>query len=385
MPGTRRALVLLASLVVAMSLLSAPAAADGSRAPDRGELQSALDDLVAQPGGPPGVIVTLGRGDRLQALTAGVGDLATGRRPEVRDAMRVASVAKAFNAATALRLVSRDVLSLDDTVGTWLPDLPREWHAVTLRQLLGHTSGIPDFSRSPGFAEALLARLLDPPPPLDLLSYIEDPALLFPAGTEYRYSNSDNIVVGLMIESATGRSYADVLRAAVLRPAGLTATDLPVGAELPSPRISGYDVSEAPPEDVSTVFAAGWTWASGGVVSTPADLARFIGADVRGAFTDRRTQAEQFTFVPGSSEPPGPGRNGAGLGLFRYETRCGTVYGHTGNTAGYTQFAAATRHGRRTVTVSINGQITPATDPDRFAELQRVFELATCAALSRHR
>jgi D-alanyl-D-alanine carboxypeptidase len=387
MPGTRRVLTVLASLVLAVPLLSGPAAAEGPRGPDRGELQSALDDLVAQPGGPPGVIVTLGRGERLDALTAGVADLGTGRPPQVGDAMRVASVAKAYNAATALRLVSRDVLSLDDTVGGRLGelDLPQEWAAVTLRQLLGHTSGVPDFSRSPAFGEALLADLLDPPAPQDLLAAIDNPALLFPAGTEYRYSNSDNVLAGLMIEAATGRSYVDVLRAAVLRPGGLDATDLPVGAELPEPRISGYDVSETPPEDVSTVFAAGWTWASGGVVSTPADLARFIGADVRGAFTDRRAQEEQFSFRPGSSEPPGPGRNSAGLGLFRYETRCGTVYGHTGNTAGYTQFAAAGRDGRRTVTVSVNGQITPATAPERFAELQRVFELATCAALARHR
>ena len=387
MPGTRRALVLLTSLVVALSLVGAPvpAVADSPRAPDRGELQHALDHLVTTPGGPPGVIVTLGRGHRLDVLTAGVADLATGRRPEVGDAMRVASVAKAFNAATALSLVSRGVLSLDDTVGTRLSGLPSQWAAVTLRQLLGHTSGIPDFSQVPRFGTDLVGSLLVPPEPRVLLSYVATAPLLFPPGTEYRYSNSDNIVAALMIESATGRSYADVLRTAVLRPVGSTATSLPVGPGLPAPYIHGYDVSEQPPEDVSTLFAAGWTWASGGVVSTPADLARFIGADNRGAFTDRRTRAEQFRFRPGSSEPPGPGTNSAGLGLFRYETRCGTVYGHTGNTAGYTQFAAATRDGRRTITVSVNGQITPSAAPERFADLHRVFELATCAALARHR
>jgi len=387
MSGMRRALILLTSLVVALSLLGAPvpALAEAPRAPDKGELQNALDDLVTTPGGPPGVIVTLSRGSRLDVLTAGVADLAAGRRPGAGDAMRVASVAKAFSAATALRLVSRGVLSLDDTVGTWRPDLPRKWESITLRQLLGHTSGIPDFSQEEDFGPDLVASLLVPPPPRDLLLYVEDEPLLFTPGTEYRYSNSDNIVVALMIESATGRSYADVLRAAVLRPVGLTATSLPVGPELPEPYIHGYDVSEQPPEDVSTLFAAGWTWASGGVVATPGDLARFMGANVRGAFTDRRTQAEQFRFRPGSSEPPGPGANSAGLGLFRYETHCGTVYGHTGNTAGYTQFAAATRDGRRTVTVSINGQINPTTAPERFAELHRVFELATCAALARHR
>jgi D-alanyl-D-alanine carboxypeptidase len=380
MRARRRALVLVAPLVAALSLTTAaaPAVADPSTS-TVGELQRALTDLVRQPGGPPGAIVTLGRDSDLDVVTAGVADLATGRTPQAEDVMRIASVSKAYNAATALSLVSRGVLSLDDRVGTLTPSLPRAWWEVTLRHLLGHTSGVPDFTRSPRLAEALLASPQDAPPPRDLLSFVDDPGLLFAPGTEYRYSNSDNIVVGLMIESVTGRSYADVLDVEVLEPARLADTSLPEGADLSEPYLHGYDVSEQPPEDLSTMVAAGWSWASGGVVATPADLARFIGADVRGAFTDARTRAEQFTFGPGSSEPPGPGENTAGLGLFRYDTRCGTVYGHTGNIFGYTQFAAASADGRRTVTVSVTGQITPTTAPDRFLDLQEVFELATCA------
>lgn len=381
MLSRRRALVLLvAGLCLAAGGVAPAAAHDGLRT---GALQGALDELVRQPGGPPGAIVTLGRDDGLDVLTAGVADTETGRTPDAGDAMRVASVAKAYSAATALSLVSRGVLSLDDRVADRTPSLPEEWSEVTLRQLLGHTSGIPDFSQSPRFRDAVLASLQDAPSDHRvLLSYVEDPDLHFPPGTEYRYSNSDNVVVALMVEAATGRSYAEVLRDEVLEPAGLSHTSLPEDSALPVPYISGYDVSEQPPEDVSTLLAAGWAWASGGVVSTPADLARFIGADVRGAFTDRRTRAEQFRFRPGSSEPPGPGENSAGLGLFRYDTRCGTVYGHTGNTAGYTQLAAATADGRRTVTVSVNGQITPDSAPEQFEQLQDVFELATCAAVS---
>ncbi|SDC56830.1 D-alanyl-D-alanine carboxypeptidase [Geodermatophilus telluris] len=387
MPGPRRALSLLVPLVTAVALAGVPATAvaDTARTPDTAELQAALSDLVRQPGGPPGAIVTLGRDGDLDVLTAGVADLATGRPPAAGDAVRVASVAKAFTAATVLTLVSRGVLSLDDPVGTWRPDLPPAWQPVTLRQLLGHTSGIPDFSRSEAFVDALLASLQDPPPPRELLSHAEDEPLLFAPGSEYRYSNSDNVVAGLVVEAATGRPYAEVLAALVLRPAGLRATGLPAGSDLPSPYLHGYDVSEQPPEDVSTAIAAGWSWASGGIVSTPADLARFIGAHVRGDLTDPETRAEQLTVRPGSSEPPGPGENSAGLGVFRYDTRCGTVFGHTGNTAGYTQFAAATADGARTVTVSVTGQLTPAGAPELFPHLRAVFELATCAAVAGHR
>jgi D-alanyl-D-alanine carboxypeptidase len=328
------------------------------------------------------VIVTLGGGSGLTVLTAGVGDLATGQPPLSGDSMRVASVAKAFSGATALGLVSRGVLSLDDRIGTVLPGMPPAWEQVTLGELLAHTSGLPDFSQSPRFQQAVAASPQDPPPPQDLLGFLGDAALLFPPGTQYRYSNSDNIVVGLMVQAATGRGYADVLRSVVLGPAHLSATSLPVGAALPTPYLHGYDVSVKPPEDVSTLLAAGWSWASGGIVSTPRDLARFIGAYVRGDLVDRVTRSMQFDFRPGSSEPPGPGENSAGLALFRYDTRCGTVYGHTGNTPGYTQFAAATADGHRTVTVSVNAQITPRSAPTPFAALREVFELATCAALA---
>jgi D-alanyl-D-alanine carboxypeptidase len=85
----------------------------------------------------------------------------------------------------------------------------------------------------------------------------------------------------------------------------------------------------------------------------------------------------------GSSEPPGPGTNAAGLALFRYQTSCGTVYGHTGNTPGYTQFVAASRDGTRSTTVSVNTQITPKNDAKQFATLRHLEELAVCAALAR--
>ena len=232
---------------------------------------------------------------------------------------------------------------MNDTIGELLSDLPKPppdaWAQVTLRQLLNHTSGLPDFSLDPDFQEALLASLKKAPPPEKLLTYVydHDPTLLFDPGSEYKYSNSDNIVVALMVEAATGMSYEDQLRERVYRPLGLRKTSLPRGPNLRKPFIHGYDndPSQQPPEDLSEVVAAGWAWASGGIVSTPADLNDFIRGYVGGKLFDERTRAKQRRVVEGgSSEPPGPGKNSAGLGIFRYETRCGTVWGHTGNTAG---------------------------------------------------
>ncbi len=118
-------------------------------------------------------------------------------------------------------------------------------------------------------------------------------------------------------------------------------------------------------------------------MSTPRDVDRFVRGYASGVAFSRAVHASQFRFIPGSSEPPGPGVNSAGLGIFRYETTCGTVYGHTGNTPGYTQFVAASADGIRSTVVSVNAQITPKTDPRTFALLRQIFQAAVCAATAR--
>lgn len=351
-------------------------------------LDQALQRLVAMAGGPPGAIAVVQRDRDVTVHTAGVSELGRGRPPRPNDAMHIASTAKAFNGGVALSLVDRRQLGLDDTIGFRRPDLPRAWHPVTLRQLLNHTGGVPDFASSPAAQKAIRESLDKAPPPRRLLDFVADQPLSFPAGSRYEYSNSDNIIVGLMVEAVTRGSYERALDRQVVRPLGLRNTSLPAGPEMPRPFLHGYDFDPdgGPPTDVSLLVAGGWAWASGGIVSSPADLNRFIRGYVGGELFDRRIAAEQARFIEGSSEPPGPGRNSAGLALFRYDTRCGTVYGHTGNTAGYTQFMAASRDGRRSVTVSINAQRTQKSQGQEaqvFTALRAAEEDAVCAALVR--
>jgi D-alanyl-D-alanine carboxypeptidase len=355
-------------------------------------LDRALKELVVMEGGPPGVIAVVQRGQHRKVHTFGVRNIKSGLPMRVDDRMRIASAAKAFSGAVALSLVSKGALSLNDTIGELLSGLPKPppdaWAEVTLRQLLNHTSGLPDILENPDFQEAVGDSPTKAPPPEKLLTYAYDrkPPLRFEPGSNYQYSNSDNIAVALMVEAATGTSYEEQLRERVYRPLGLKKTSLPRGPNLRKPFIHGYsnDPSQDPPEDVSEELAAGWSWASGGIVSTPADLNDFIRGYVGGKLFDERTQAKQRRVVEGgSSEPPGPGKNSAGLAIFRYQTRCGTVWGHTGNTPGYTQFAAASADGRRSVAVSINAQHTPVSgSPVVFEALRRAEKLAVCAALA---
>ena len=378
----RPATLLAAALAPLLLPLVAPRAAASTRA-DRA-LDRALMRLVAMHDGPPGVIAVVSRGRRPLVHAFGVADVGTGRVPVIMDPMRLASVAKAFSGAAALALVAKGILSLDDTVGQRLPDLPAAWAAVTLRQLLNHTSGLPDFLSAPAAQQAIAQSPTKAPPPDRLLDFVRDQGLSFAPGSQYRYSNSDNIAVGLMVRAVTGRSYEQALQDQVLDPLGLRATSLPAGPDLPAPFLHGYEFSNlGTPDDVSELLAAGWAWASGGVVSTPGDLNAFIRGYVGGKLFRGATRAAQLRFIRGGgSEPPGPGKNAAGLAVFRYRTRCGTVFGHTGNFFGYTQFAAASRNGRRSTTVSVNVQLRPDLDGAVFGALRRAELLAVCAALS---
>jgi len=346
-------------------------------------LQSALDELVATPGGPPGAIAVVQVGNRTQVYTAGLGDLNSRRRMRPTDHMRVASIAKAFSGAVALSLVERGVLSLDDTLGKWLPDFNPDWKGVKLSQLLQHTSGVPDFTMSKAFKSRVGEFPRKPVPPSQLVDFVAGGDLVFPPGSRYQYSNTENILVGLMVEAATGHAYVRELGARVFGRLGMRESSLPSGYLMPRPFIHGYDVTPGEPTtDDSEIAAAGYAWASGGIVSTPLELNRFARAYAGGALFDGAVRDTQLaTFIPGDSDPPGPGTNSVGLAMFRYETDCGTVYGHTGSIFGYTQFMAATADGTRSVVVSANQQMNENDKADIYAKMAQANELAVCAAL----
>jgi D-alanyl-D-alanine carboxypeptidase len=358
--------------------LAAPSAA--TAATTDAAVQRGLQRLVAAKGGPPGAIATLYRDGRLTVLRAGRADVGRRGAPRAGQHMRIASVAKAFNGAVALHLVQQGRLGLDDTIAQRLPGMPAAWGAVTVRQMLNHTSGLPDYTKSDGFAKQARTNPHGYVRPAGIVDWVRQDPLVFPPGSKYEYSNTDNIVVGLIAEAITSTPYSSLLQSIVFDPAGLSQTSFPTRRiSLPTPFIHGYVVEPgSPPQDVTTFLSPSGAWASGAIVSTPTDLAAFIRADLGRRFFGAAEQQQQMTFVPGSSSPPGPGTNAAGLALFRYTTPCGVVYGHTGNFPGYVQWAAATADGSRSVTTSLN---IPAPTGRLLRQLRAVQADAVCALL----
>jgi D-alanyl-D-alanine carboxypeptidase len=369
--GMRRFFLLLVS-----GLVLIPAAGSASSGPDA-TLDAALARLVALHGGPPAAVAIVQRGRERVIIRQGIADRTSGRPVSLDDRWRLASVSKAFSGALALRLAARGRLSLDDTIGRGLPHLPAAWRKVTLAEALQHTSGLPDFTKNPKFQRAVRANPRRSVRPITLIRYVKGRPLRFRPGSKYSYSNTDNVVVGLFVRSATGHSYRWALRHRVLRPLGLVRTALPFSYRMPSPYVHGYEGDQ----DVSELLNPTLAWASGGLVSTPGDLTRFIRAYAGGKLFRGPARRRQLRFRPGESDPAGPGRNGAGLGIFRYRTRCGTLYGHTGSFPGYTAFAAASRNGARSVVIQVSTQIGPRSESRLRHALRHVFVLGACAAL----
>jgi D-alanyl-D-alanine carboxypeptidase len=346
------------------------------------EVQRGLRRLVAARGGAPGAVATLYRDGRLTVLRAGRANVRRAGAPTANQHMRIASIAKAFSGAVALHLVQEGRLGLDDTLGQRLPSAPAAWSAVTIRQLLNHTSGIPDYTRSDGFAKSATRDPRAYISPQEVVGFVRRDPLAFAPGSRYEYSNTDNILIGLIAESITSTPYPNLLQQIVFGPAGLKQTSFPTRRlTLPAPFIHGYVVAPGEaPQDTTSMISPSGAWASGAIVSTPRDLSAFIRADLGRRFFGAAEQEQQMQFVRGSSSPPGPGTNAAGLALFRYTSRCGVVYGHTGSFPGYAQWAAATADGSASVTTTLN--IPPPTGA-LLRQLRSVQADAVCALLGR--
>ena len=238
----RYALFAAAALLLLVSPISPAHAASGAK------LKRSLDRIVKADQGPPGLSVLIQRGDHSQFLRRGVGNVKTGAKPTPNQHIRIASMAKAMNGAVALALDSKGKLDVRERVGQVLPNLWPKARRVTVAEMLQHTSRLPDYIRQDAFVEALQEDPEQYLTPRQLLSFVNDKRPKPRDGKgRYFYSDSDNIVVGLMAERASGRPYEKLLRRFVYRKAGMRDTSLPRKVRMPRPYMHGYDVRPRTP------------------------------------------------------------------------------------------------------------------------------------------
>ncbi|GAA3042879.1 serine hydrolase domain-containing protein [Streptosporangium longisporum] len=331
-----------------------PSAGSPGAAP---EVQAMADDLVSA--GSPGAVVHVRDDGRIREAAAGFADLATRTPMRVDHRFRIASVTKTFTAAIVLQLVRERRLTLGDTLGKLLPGVLPGADGVTVEQLLTHTSGIPDYLTDSRFTDAVVDRGLHTRdwPPSELLGYGGKPGK---RGVN-RYSNSNFILLGLVIEKVTGKSYSEALSERITGPLRLRDTELP--RELLPQRLARGRQGDGPG---STTVSSSIFWAAGGLVSTTRDVGALYEAIFRtGSGKGAGSSSGTRTRPPGKGtvEVAAPGRlpegadfkRAGGMGVYADKLTCGTqVWNHSGLIYGYSGIAMTSEDGRRQVVIQLN-------------------------------
>ena len=292
---------------------------------------------------------------------AGTADIDTGQQVPASAEFRIGSATKTFVATVILQLAEERRLSLDDTVARWLPGVVvgngNDGTRITIRELLGHTSGIYDYTNDlPQMTDATAFRedrfRTYTPQQLVALAMLHPPTNQ--PGTGFAYSDTDYILAGMIIQRVTGHSWADEINARIIRPLGLRHTITPgTYPLLTGPHAEGYaDFGTDTPIDV-TAFDPSAADASGSIVSTADDLARFYTALIGGRLLPPAQLTAMETTAPAPELGPGV-RYGLGLGWIPLS--CGGGYfGHPGGIFGYQTWDGVTTNARRTAVVSVTG------------------------------
>ena len=312
--------------------------------------------------GAPGALVVVRAPTTTRRAARGLADVSQRRLLRTTDRYRIASVTKTFVATVVLQLVGERRLRLDDPVEGRLPGLIPNGRAITIRQLLAHTSGLFDYGNDEAWNRARLAEPGRVWSPRELVAIANGHSPLFAPGSSWSYSNTNYLLLGLVVEAVTGRPLANVLASRLFRPLRLTATSFPAGTAIGGRYAHGYVVARPPIPapagtliDVSTLLSPS-AWGAGQIVSNADDVTRFLAALLRGRLLRPAQLRAMKTEVLGS---------GSGLGLRIARTVCGTAYGHEGVFPGYRNVVWASANGQRVAAVMINSD-TPRISTGRL-------------------
>ncbi|MFE7645812.1 serine hydrolase domain-containing protein [Streptomyces phaeoluteigriseus] len=304
----------------------------------------------------PGVSVgvwTPDKGEHVKSF--GVADKETGRKMTPDLFMRIGSETKTFTVTAVLELADEDKVGLDDTIDKYVEGVPNG-DRITLRQLAGMRSGLFNYSQDEDFFKALTSDPQRPFAPQQLLDYSFKHPVLFQPGAEFNYSNTNLILLGMVVEKISGQTLADYIQEHILDPAGLDDTSFPTGNEFPQPHAQGYTNQTATGEVEDTAdWNPSWGWAAGAMISTLEDMRVWARTVATGQLPDGErlispaTQKERLTTPP----TPIPGA-GYGLGIFDVQ---GWI-GHNGSLPGYESLTIHLPSAQATLVVLLNTDIS---------------------------
>ncbi len=276
------------------------------------------------------------QGDRKWVGTGGFRTSAKQDRLNCHAKFPIFSITKTMMAVTGLRLVESGQLTLDDNISTRIDHVPH-WRKVSLRHLLSHTSGVPDYGAVESYHRAVRRNPGTPWGFDDIWRCAQSRPWSFEPGTNWEYSNTNYWIVGQMVEQATGIPLGEALQREVFEPAGLTETIFPRDQPFClTPGFSSYLKEDEHDIDISLVYHPGWAGPAGAVISTAGDVAAFYNKLFAGDLLEPELFKAMLTLVPVPGDHPEWFKPAYGLGIgCERDTYFGDIFGHGGAGPGY--------------------------------------------------
>lgn len=321
--SARQLLTPAALLVCAVAPSPAAAQTHAAPLPGPAALGAAMDSLGDSLTSGPivGLTIAVARGPELVlARGYGLADREANRPAEANSVYQIGSVTKQFTAAAIMRLVEQGRISLDDEVTRYLTDFPAQGHSVTIRQLLNHTSGIRSYTS--------FMPLTDSMPVSAIYEAIKEQPFDFEPGTDFRYNNSGYVLLGLVLESVTGRTYGDLLQEWFFTPLGLADTRYCGAGGRAVPE--GYRPGATEPTRVAAVDMR-VPFAAGALCSTAPDLARWTWA----LSTGKVVSPESYAAMTAGTTLPSGRRLSYGFGIVADTAHGRAVVNHGGGIPGF--------------------------------------------------
>ena len=351
-----------------------PKADDEKLARILSNIQTKLDESRASlkfPGATVGFVLPDGRAG---SVSTGFADLETKRPLKPSDRLLAGSIGKTFVAAVTLQLVEEGKLKLDEKIERWLGQ--ESWFEklpnakdITLRMLLNHSSGIQNHVDQGNFMKTMFKSSAARDIKYEaLIAYVLNKKPLFPAGKGFNYADTNYILVGLIVERATGKTLYDEITRRILKPLKLDRT-IPSNSLVLPEVANGYFENKPVIVGGKFTFNPQWEWAGGGFASTAEDLARWAKALYAGDVLQPSSLNEMF-----QSTTTGEGAH-YGLGVETEQSKWGKVYGHDGEFPGYLSDMRYFPQYKIAVAVQVNADETPganrfmASAVDDFAQL----------------
>ncbi len=337
--------------------------AGGGEQASEADLDASLENSFEESGA-PGVVAAVQTPEYRWVGTLGVADR-TSEEPMTPDVHhRIGSVNKTFTVSLLLQAEADGLLSLDDTIDQYYEGIPNG-DEITLRQMADMTSGIASYTFNEQFQEQLIS---DPqrvwtPEELVHIGIADSPA--FDPDTEFQYSNTNTVLLGLVLQQATGRPIGDLYREQIIEPLGLQGTSFPEpeDSSLPDPQARGYTLQgqdDGEPVDITNLNPS-WGWTAGAMISTVDDLLVYGRALGTGeGLLPPEQQAQRLDSFLGDDIPPNTADRAYGLGIGR---EYGWV-GHTGTLPGYNTTVYYSPELEATVVLETNSDISSGDCPD---------------------